>query len=162
MNGVQIKLTGVKEIDEVFNKLPLALQDRVLQQAHREAAKPLIAKAKALAPKDKGNLFQSIGVQTGGFNQVKSLQREVGAVKVGPRRGKYKGGHAHLIEYGTMGRYTKGKGKVKKYKNAYRGMVRKKPFMEPAFQATKSQLINISAEHYAKPIRNLMRRTLKK
>lgn len=160
--SVKITLTGVKEIDACLKAMPLQLTDRVLQQAGVSASKVLVAKAKLLAPEGpNGNLVDSIGAVKGSFNQVRSLQREVGQVTVGPRRGRYKGYHAHLVEYGTRPRYTKGRGKKRKVRNAYRGIMRKKPFMEPAFQATRTQVLNDYNTQVAKSLLRTMRRTLK-
>lgn len=159
---VNLSVTGVEEIDKVLKGLPLQLSDRVLQQAHAAAAKPLVDRAKMTAPEGPtGNLVDSIGVVKGSFNQVKSLQRDVGQVTVGPRRGKYKGNAAHLVEYGTKGRYTKGKGKRIGYKNAYRGVMPKKPFMEPSFVQTKSEVESRINVEIGRKLYSFMKRTLK-
>lgn len=158
-----IKVTGIKEIDDCFKAMPLALADKTLQQVGAAVAKPLIAKAKLIAPEGPtGNLVDSIGVVKGKFNQVASLQREVGEVTVGPRRGKFKGYAAHLVEYGTKPRYTKGKGKIRKIKNAYRGIMKKKPFMGPAFNATKDLMKSMYNTEVAKKLVAVMKRTLKR
>lgn len=162
-NGANISITGVKEIDDVFKGLPLQFQDKVLQSANLKSAKPLVEKAKLLAPEGpSGFLVDSIGAIRGSFNQVRSLQREVGQVVVGPRRGgRYKGWHAHLVEYGTRSRVTKGRGRKRKYRNASRGTMPKKPFMEPAFNQTKSQMLARFKEDRARALQTFMKRTLR-
>src|SRR5690348_5324596 len=106
--SVKIAVTGIKEIDQAFKQMPLQMTDKVLQNANAAAAKILVNKAQLLAPEGPtGHLVDSIGVVKGSFNQVKSLQREIGQVSVGPRRGgRYKGWAGHLVEYGTKARFT--------------------------------------------------------
>lgn len=161
--SVKISVTGIKEIDEVLKGMPLQLSDKVLQSAHAAAAKPLIEKAKLIAPEGPtGNLVDSIGAVKGNFNQVASLQREVGQVTVGPRRGgRYKGYAGHLVEYGTKGRKTKGKGNKRPVRNANRGVMPKKPFMEPAFQSTKTEVESRIATEIGKKLSSFMKRTIK-
>ncbi len=114
---INVKLEGVKEIDELLRKLPESLSAKIIESANRAAVKPLIAKAKANAPKGKtGNLVNSIGIAS----RVKAVGKGGATIKaskgltiVGPRRGKgkgQKGHHAHLVEYGTAERVRK-KGK---------------------------------------------------
>src|SRR5690606_29094571 len=59
---MKVILTGHKDIDRVLKALPKELQHTVQQQAHVDAAKPLIEKEKLLAPEGPtGNLVDSIG-----------------------------------------------------------------------------------------------------
>ncbi len=166
-----ITVTGVKEIDDCLNKMPLVLTERVLQLAGVAASKVLVEKARLLAPEGPtGNLVDSIGAVKSSFNKVATLLRDVGEVTVGPRRGgiggggRYKGNAGHLVEYGTRPRRTKGRSKGRKriIKNANRGVMPKKPFMEPAFQATKDQVLSQYNAQVGKQLVNVMKRTLKK
>lgn len=157
--SIQIKVTGVKEIDQVLRGLPLQLNDRILQQAHTAAVKPLVQKEKLTAPEGPtGNLVDSIGAVKASARSLKD--RDLGAINVGPRRGRgYKGYAGHLVEYGTRVRRLKGNGK---YKSGNRGVMPKKPFAEPAWQATRSQVIaNINGE-IGRSLLRFMKRTIKK
>jgi hypothetical protein len=155
----RITVTGVKEIDDCLRAMPIAMTDKVLQQAGMSAAKPLINKAKLTAPEGPtGNLVDSIGAV-----KTRGSQREIGEVTAGPRRGgKYKGYAGHLVEYGTRARYTRGTGGKRKVRNAYRGVMPKKPFMAPAFAATKDQVLRGYNTEVAKVLVRTMKRTLKK
>ncbi len=118
-------VTGAKEIDQVLRMLPAALNHSVLQKAHERAAVPMVNAAHLLAPVGKtGNLADSIGV-------VKPSLKRVGAsgeINIGPRRGgMYKGYHAHLVEYPKTNRDG--------------SMSTPHPFMEPAFERTKDQVL---------------------
>jgi hypothetical protein len=122
----QVSFTGVEKIDRVFRNLPKEMTHQVLGQAHAAAAKPLVEKEKLLAPEGPtGNLVDSIGAVKTSFKRASV----VGEVKAGPRRGRYKGYHGHLSEYGTRERRTK--------QGWRRGRMRAKPWARPAFRLTK-------------------------
>jgi len=130
MNGLSISVTGVNELDTVLRQMTGKLTHTVVGAAHAAAAKPLVEKAKLLAPEGpNGYLVDSIG--TVKISQKKA--NEVGEVEAGPRRrAPYKGYHGHLVERGTVKRQTDD--------GANRGVMPKHPFMAPAFEATKGQV----------------------
>lgn len=154
--NVTLSVTGEEAIDRVLREMPLALTHKVLGQAHYAAAQVLVEKQKLLAPEGPtGNLVDSIGATKTSISKADSL----GEVRVGPRRGgKYKGYAGHLVEYGTVQRKLRGKGK---YASGNRGVMPKKPFAQPAFQATKGQIENSIALNIGKVLIRTMKRTLK-
>lgn len=146
-----ISVTGVREIDKVLEELPKQMTHVILGAAHVAAAKPLVERAKLSAPEGPtGNLVDSIGA-------VKiSAKRagKVGEVWVGPRRkGRYKGYHGHMVEFGTKRRKTK--------KGANRGVMPAKPFMKPSFEATKNEVERQIATQIGRVVVRTMRRHLK-
>lgn len=148
---VKISVSGVQQIDEVLRGLPLQVTHQVLQAAHFDAAKPLVEKAKLLAPEGAtGGLVDSIGTVKQGLKK----SSEVGEVLTGPRRGKYKGHAGHLVEKGTKAR--------KNAKGANRGVMPKHPFMQPAFEATKNEVLGRIKESVGKKLFDFMSRTIKK
>jgi|ERR1044071_6389933 hypothetical protein len=147
---VTVKLTGVKEIDQVLKGMPAQLNHRVLQAAHASALKQTIDQAKLLAPEGPtGDTIDSLGIIKPSFARASDL----GLVEGGPRRGKYKGNKAHLIEYGTKSRATK--------KGANRGVMPKRPFMEPAWQRTKSSVLSSVNNFIGAKLLAFMKRTIK-
>ena len=152
---MKVILTGHSEIDRVLKALPKELQHSIQQQAHVDAAKPLIEKEKLLAPEGPtGNLVDSIGA-------IKiPLKRAnfIGEVHVGPRRGRYKGHHAHFVEFGTKERKLKGKGKYPA--GTKRGKMPSKPFVKPALQQTKDIVLARIQQSTAKKLVSRMRREL--
>ena len=145
MSDVKFSVTGVKEIDSLLKRWPVDLSDKVLAQAHTDAAFPLVAAAHLLAPVGKtGNLADSIGVvkigiKRGGY---------VGQVAVGPRRGgMYKGYHGHFIEFGKTNR------------DGTRSTPN--PFMGPAFDRTKSEVERGIAEAIGRRMMATAKRILK-
>jgi HK97 gp10 family phage protein len=148
---VRIRLTGVKEIDQVLKGLPKQLNHKILQQAHTSAAKVLVDTAKLAAPEGPtGNTVDSIGVVKTPFAKAS----ELGLINVGPRRGRYKGNVAHLIEYGTGPRSLKSNG-------ANRGTMPAKPFMEPSWQRTKDTVVNSIDRFLGATLYRFMKRTIK-
>jgi HK97 gp10 family phage protein len=151
---IKLQLIGVKEIDAVFNGLPLQVQDKQLRVAEVKAVVPLVNRAHYLAPVGKtGNLAESIGVVTA-KHELFGNKSELGIINVGPRRkGKYKGFHGHLNEFGTETRHTKS--------GADKGIMKPKPFMEPAWEATKGEVEENISVDLGKGVYRFMKRTIK-
>lgn len=148
---VKIRLTGVNEIDRVLKGLPEQLNHKVLQQAHASASKVLVDTAKLTAPEGPtGKLIDSIGVIKPSYAKA----GELGLIEVGPRRGRYKGNAAHLVEYGTRPRKLKSNG-------ANRGIMPRRPFMEPSWDKTKDTVLSSINEFLGKALWRFMKRTIK-
>ena len=149
--NVKISVTGVREIDNVLKAMPKELTHQTLGSAHLAAAKPLIEKAKLLAPEGPtGNLVDSIG----GVKAPIKKANTIGEVNVGPRRTRqHRGHHGHLVEFGTKPRANK--------KGANRGVMPKKPFMEPAFQQTQNKVEQGIATEVGKKLNAVMKRYIK-
>jgi len=148
---MDVKLTGVAEIDKVLKGLPKQLNHKILQSAHVQAVKPLVNKAKLTAPEGPtGNLVDSIGAVKLPVRRATSL----GEVHVGPRRGgRNKGHHGHLVEYGTKPRSTKS--------GANRGRMKADPFMDPAWESTKDKVRVSINDELGKSLYRFMKRTIK-
>jgi HK97 gp10 family phage protein len=146
-----LSVTGVKEIDNVLKAMPKELSHQTLGSAHLAAAKPLIEKAKLLAPEGPtGNLVDSIG----GVKTPIKKAGVIGEVRVGPRRTRtHRGHHGHLVEFGTKPRANK--------KGSNRGTMPKQPFMEPAFQQTNPEVVNRISTEVGKKVYNVMKRFIK-
>jgi HK97 gp10 family phage protein len=146
-----ISVTGKKEIDDVLREWPKQLQHSTLGTAHANAAKPLVERARGLAPEGPtGRLVDSIGVTKTNIKRANKL----GEVRVGPRRkGGFRGFAGHLVEYGTKPRRNR--------RGARRGFMRPKPFMRPAFNLTKRVVENDIANQIGKVMVRTMRRYLK-
>lgn len=146
-----ISVTGVAEIDKVLKELPKQMTHTILGAAHAAAAKPLVEKAKLLAPEGPtGNLVDSIGTVKTNIKKADKL----GETKTGPQRsGRKKGFAGHLVEYGTRKRRTR--------KGANRGYMRPKPFMRPAFNQTKGIIERQIGSEIGKVMVRTMRRYLR-
>lgn len=154
-----VKITGVKELDDALSAMSAEMSDKTMQSAAMGASKVLIDRAKALAPSKGGGLRQAIGAIKGSFNQVRSLVRQIGTIMVGPRRGRFKGYAAHLMEFGTKNRYSQSV-RGKRTAPSFKGKVSPHPFMEPAFNETHGQVIANYNQFLGKRIVGLMKRKL--
>jgi HK97 gp10 family phage protein len=148
---IKFGISGAKEIDAALYGMPAQLTHKVLQAAHYDASKVLVEKEKNTAPEGPtGHLIDSIGVVKPSFSKA----NELGLVEVGPRRGRYKGNAAHLVEFGTVQRENK--------KGANRGTMPATPFAEPAWQQTKNAVINAINEKIGIHLWRFMKRTIKR
>jgi hypothetical protein len=154
---VGVYVSGHKEIDKVLLGLPLQPTHKLLQAAHTSAVKKTVDAAKLLAPEGPtGRLIDSIGTIKTSVAKAGSL----GETLTGPRRGKYKGFAAHLVEKGTKKRSLLGKGKYKA--GTDRGIMPAKPFMKPAWDRTKDDVLGSIKFFLAKHLSSYMRRTIKR
>lgn len=150
-----VVIQGYAELRDALKHLPDSMTHTIISGAYKKASESLIVSAQTyLRSKTKtrtGNLVQSIGAVKMPIKKAK----EVGETWVGPRRrGGYRGNHGHLIEFGTVDRYTKS--------GRYTGRSPKLPYMEPAFNDKKDDVLNkfrvIVGDHTA----SYLRRRIKK
>lgn len=143
-------MTGDKDVDKVLKGLPLQVNHKVLQTAHASAARVLVNAEKLSAPEGPtGNLVDSIGV----IKTPLAKSGALGEINIGPRRGRYKGYAAHLVEYGTRRR---------SYKGADRGIMPKKPFALPSWVKTKGKVQTSISDHLSRALLRFMKRTIKR
>lgn len=118
-----ISVLGLKELDDLIREMPDQFQHRFLQQVHAEAALSLVYREHRLAPVRSGRTAESVGTIKPAFTKASI----VGEVQVGPRRGRYGGNVAHLIEGGTKPRTAYS------MNAADRGVMPKRPFVQQAW-----------------------------
>lgn len=121
--NAQISVLGIRELDDLIREMPAQFQHKFLQKVHADAAASLVYREHRLAPVRSGRTADSVGIIKPAFTKA-SL---VGEVQVGPRRGRYGGNVAHLIEGGTKPRTAYS------MNAADRGVMPKKPFVQPAW-----------------------------
>ena len=94
------QVTGIKEVDAKLAKLPYTIQKKLIRKAMRKAAKPVVATARQLAPKDTGRLSRSIKVKA--LKRSRKTQHIVG-VRIVTGKDLFKGEYYYggFIEYGT-------------------------------------------------------------
>jgi hypothetical protein len=153
---IDIRTYGVKELENLFRRMPLDFKDSIYKEAHRKALKPTAADAIGRVPVqnaaerayktryDKGGvrtvpLQDSIKIVKGGSPQKTG---EIGLVRVGAlRRRPYRAFHAPLVEFGSKGIRKAGGWYAKLGFKTQRPMPRK-AFMRPAWDATKDKVLN--------------------
>ena len=120
--GKNLQFKGLSELRDILEALPGKLGTKKVGEILRKAEKPLIAAAKARAPKGNGDLIKSIGGIAG-------------------RGGENKGYAGHLVEYGTGPRTQKD--------GTSTGSMPAQPYMRPAYEETKEQIAQIIQDEVA-------------
>lgn len=140
---IAVKVKGAQQIASALHGLTFEVEHKIMQAANVASAEPLVHAAHLLAPVGKtGNLADSIGIEKPSHKRV----GVAGQINVGPRRGgKYKGYHAHLVEYPKTNR--DGSKSVPH------------PFMRPAFERTKAQMLGAWEKNAGAKITSYLRRT---
>lgn len=149
-------ILGAKELHQFLNGLPREFSDPLLQKINTKAAIPLVNKMHRMAPVGlTGNLAASIGVVKSGRNNV----GELGQIEIGPRRkGGFKGFAGHFNEFGTKRRRVKKRHPIFGYD---RGVMPKRPFLEPAWEQTKAEVLGNITKELGKVVTDFGRATLK-
>ena len=96
MPELEIEIKGIKELAKNIDSLGKNFARSTLRTALRNAAKPVVGRAKAKVPVATGDLKRSLAAV------VKVDRDGVGIARVGARRGGgFRGYHVHLVELGT-------------------------------------------------------------
>tara|TARA_Y100000593_G_C4239322_1_gene301273 strand:- start:375 stop:857 length:483 start_codon:yes stop_codon:yes gene_type:complete len=133
MAKANIDIKGLKELNQMFQQLPKQInKDKIWLKFWRENSKPALKAARANVPKKTGVLEKSIQ-----FFTTKASKKFKGGY-VGPRvkgafRKKGKSGfYGAWVEYGS------------EVKFGGKGFGKDQPFMKPAWNQTKTQMLNNS------------------
>jgi HK97 gp10 family phage protein len=149
-------IKGLDKLQASLNGLGKQFSDVNMQKVHTKAAEPLITRMHRLAPVGlTGELADSIATLKG-----RKSNREQGIVESGPARGgRYKGYHAHLVEFGTKERRVKKRHPIFGFD---RGKMPKEPFVEPAWEQTKGEVLNRIEKIYSGDVSKYLNRTVPK
>lgn len=86
MANFKVKLEGLKELEAALGQLPKATGRNVLRRVLKEAGEPIAQAARAKAPRETGNLIESIDVgtrltrrQTGQHKKQSTVEMHVGS-----------------------------------------------------------------------------------
>lgn len=144
-----IKIEGAKAMEKALRRLPDDLKRSGETAVLRAGAKPINKAAKAKVPSESGLLKKSIGIN------VKKV-RGVRTARVGPRTGRgavvTRNGrqvfsnptkYSHLVEYGTSHSAAQ-------------------PFIRPAVESTKGEVVGAMATGYRKHLARTAARLRKK
>lgn len=178
---IKTPLTGIEGISSVLNGLPAEMKTQILATAVGHAAKPVVAAARALAPRRTGALKRSI---TSLVRKYKNNQSAVAVV--GPDNAYYGSGkrlkngqsragadkpanYAHLVEFGhysatasgVSGRASKGTSR-RKGTFTERSYIMPKPFMRPAVAGSAAAAGESLAEGIRKGIERTRAKLVKK
>ena len=128
--SASLKISGFKEIDALLQAIPRQLAGQGVSSGLRRALQPVAAAARSYAP---GSLSERIKIAP----SIKAGQQAQSLEKPGKgKRVMYVGStapHAHLVEFGTGPRYQ-ANGK-------YVGIMPPDPFLRPAWDANKDEVL---------------------
>ena len=125
-----LKLTGFKEMDLVLRQLPKATAKRVADRAIKQALAPVAAAANGMLPKGMPPVIVEKRLNKNQAKQFRGTEGEtVRVMFVGSPSPR-----AHLEEFGTGPRFHKS--------GKFVGIMRARPFMRPAWDATKQQVLD--------------------
>jgi HK97 gp10 family phage protein len=144
-----MKIEGLKELDAALSELPKATAKNNMRRAAETALQPVVDHAKSLAPAGKprkvgkryvtgGDLKRSLTVSRklgkSAAKKMREEQRREGKYSINVYAGASPMRYAHLVEFGTKPRYHKKTGK-------FVGQMPARPFMRPAWDANKTQVL---------------------
>ena len=149
-DGIKFEIVGLQDVLKALETLPEDLSDKALLEINKKVA--LIAKQEVEASVPSGDndkkaeskIENNVIVTRGNKSDKTSVYVAI----------RNKAFHARFYEKGTASRSTKGKGKYRK--GANRGVMPKKPFMEPAYQRAFPKM----TEYFANNVRTLLTRSV--
>lgn len=155
MSSRPFQMEGLKELEQMLDKLSKSMAKTVLRNALKKAGQPIAEAAKSMVPTGPtGNLRDSITVST----KLRRSQRPGGyrdrtAVNVYVGNDYTKGPHAHLVEFGTGMRKLARPRAIRLGEKVvlitHTGQMPATPFMRPAFDATKKKALDIFVKEVA-------------
>ena len=159
---MQVKIFGLEQLKKALNQLPVEIQQKALRSAVSASAKVVVDAAIAKAPAgDTGNLKKAIyryrsrsGSGTGGETYL-----------VGVRKGKK--AYANTARNRRLNRVGKkytveGEAYYWRYLEFGTVKMQAKPFMRPAFEGSKSRILDVMKERLGKAIQDQAKKLAKK
>ena len=143
-NIIQFNARELKEMMRTMDSLPYEFNIRRRRGILRRGLKSFVQKAKANAPVDSGILKSNIGTKAFRNNRTSLFAGVILKEKAKDKMGRAKDGwYARLIEYGfTQIAWPEKSKKVGKYSADRIQKIQPKPFLRPAWEATKNQVFN--------------------
>lgn len=181
--GIGFKLNGARDLGRALQQLPERLAKNTIDRALIRVGGPIADDAARIA---RANASGSTGKNASKVMVSKKLsrrqRREAGRPDTRTRRTVYIGVRpspvAHLIEWGTVDRWTTGVGDGRRreghqealkrlgFQPAFRGRMEAEPFMRPAWDRGKDKALDdlgrILGEEIEKTARRLARRQAKR
>jgi HK97 gp10 family phage protein len=167
--GIELKWSGLKEVDDILKNLPKQVQRKILLAGQREVLKPvakdLETALSSVAGTVTGNLKKSIGIKA-----LRGGKEYNAASLAGVRFGnRYKGFHGRFIEEGTKERKPR-KAKMLKFKGKdgqdvfvkSAAPMKRQPFMRPTIERNLPKIEKEYPEALLKAMAKYMKRTIKK
>lgn len=176
--GFSVEVEGMEKLIKQLKSLPEKMKRSELLKILRSGSRPFVRsiqhevaqimeKAYSEGRFPTGNLYNSIGQITGKSHEYPNIQ--IGAKVQGAPGGywnkrrysggrrrsgsRFKGYHAHLVHYGTSNRRTR--------KGYGRGAAEGIPFMDKAYERSKTEVALSTTKAVAKYIDKIAKQTIK-
>lgn len=165
MDGT-VKVEGLRELRDALTRLiPAEMQGKTLQKALSAGIKPMVATARAMAPKREGVLRRAIQAVRSKRNSNGVYEERIMRVRHGKKQQKKNRDafYWRFIEFGR-GEVTAKKGtrSLGTPKDGFFGRTVKaapaKPFMRPAFEANKVGAVGLIADALRKSLSEAARK----
>lgn len=164
-NGISM-YCSIEGLDDVIQGMKMLYEEDVkgaYTRVNYSVAKVLIDEIRRNVPEKNGHLRNSISAfpskKNENFLWVGPRYAGKGSLFVG-------GNHAHLVEYGTVERYTGTKSKYvakelarNKVKQGYKGKMTPHPFIRPAYDKMKGTVLKLLIDGYNKTIEDIAKKT---
>lgn len=144
--SITVRVEGAEELADKLETMPNRIQRKVMRRALRQAAKPIMDKAKTLCPileherknRQVGALRDSIKVRAG-----KRRKSNISVV-IGSSADWYTGDQYYgaFIEFGHYQGKPQHRGKKYRGEAQGRTWIEAKPYMRPAYESGKSAALN--------------------
>lgn len=156
-DGLTLEIEGMKELISQLKQVPEKIKKNELYRILRNVTGPvedamkhevaqIQEKAFSEGRPTTGNLYDAIG-------RIRGKSQEFINVQVAPRAKRgFKGGHAHLVNFGTKNRATK--------KGWNRGAARANNFSERAYNKTRAAVTKEMEKQVAKSTERLIQRNI--
>ena len=159
---IEVKLTGLKELEKALEQLPKEIQSRPLRSAVSAAAKVIVDDVKARVPVgETGNLKTAVYRYRSRRNS--STGRETFFVGIRQGKAQYKD-TAYNRRRGRVGKTYKTAGEAYYWRFLEFGTAKMqaKPFLRPAFEANKSKAVEVMKDRLGKAIQSQAKKLAKK
>lgn len=144
---IQFEIKGESELAKSLQGIKSTVLKEAAFEAVVQAVQPTVELAKSLAPVASGSLRRSIGLVIRLYKKGMITYGIIGARRGFGTGGNEPANYAHLVEYGHV--ITSG-GAIARVVNPFKpnnrsgvvtGIVEPKPFLRPAWESTKAQVL---------------------
>lgn len=148
---MSVKIDGLKELQEALNQLPLKIQGKPLRSAVGAAAKVVMDEAKRRVPQDSGQLKKAI--YRGRSRSMSGTGKETYVVAVRKGKAKYANTRKNR-RFNRVGKTYQTRGLAYYWRFLEFGTAKMpaRPFLRPAFEATKEQAARVLKQKLAETI----------
>jgi HK97 gp10 family phage protein len=155
--AVTVKVEGLRELDKALSELPKATGKNTLRRAARTSLEPIVEAARGAVPVASGQLRDSMVVATKLSKRQAAVHRKLvrdtkSSIEMFAGAGSLP--HAHLLEFGTARRHHKS--------GKFVGSISPRPFMRPAWDAGKEQVLETFKDELWKEISKAAARLARK